>query len=127
MLKMRKGSAVPHPEKLYPSYQVMGKLFPDNPEETRQIISANIDDDQMEAAIRHFIKMHDEPLFFILEIPTKQQDEPNPNNMSHSDIYYIDSCNQIGALDILRRLGRSSSATVCANSASVATTPARRS
>lgn len=109
MLKMRKGSAVPHPEKLRPSYQIEGKLFPDDPAETRQVISANIDDDQMLPALRRFIEMHDEPLFFILEIPTRQQDE-SANKWGrveklHNDVYYIDGCDAAKALDILREIG----------------------
>ena len=109
MLKMRKGSTVPHPEKLYPSYQIMGALSPDDPGETRQVISANIDDDQMETALRHFIEMHDEPLFFILEIPTNQKDEPKNKRGDiekfHKDVYYIDGCEKSKALDILRQVG----------------------
>lgn len=108
MLKMRKGSIVPHPEKLRPAYQILGKLSPDDPKDRRRIL-ANIDDDQMLPALRSFIEMHGEPLFFILEIPTKQQDEPrykwDLRHTLHNDVYYIDGCDAAKALDILRQVG----------------------
>lgn len=58
----------------------------------------------------HFIRIHDEPVFFILELPSKQKDEievrPGVVASLHKDIYYIDGCTTEEALAILNRIGK---------------------
>ncbi len=53
--------------------------------------------------------MHDEPLFFILELPTNYNDETvsesGETEVYHKDVYYIDGCSQREALIILNRVG----------------------
>ena len=56
--------------------------------------------------------MHDEPLFFILELPTNYNDETVSESgevevveVYHKDVYYIDGCSQKEALSILNRVG----------------------
>ena len=96
MLKMRKGSKVPFPEKLSEGYIYQEPVF-----------YANVGADKLEALMEHFIRIHDEPLFFILELPANRDDEtqirPGVVNAFHKDVYYIDGCTQQEALSILHR------------------------
>lgn len=98
MLKVRKGCTVPLNEKLFEGYEKKGKY-----------IYANVDSDKIIDVLNHFIVMHDEPLFFILELPTKLDNEniiqPNIIECLHKDVYYIDGCNKEEALTILLRIG----------------------
>ena len=94
MLKMRKGSKVPFPEKLSEGYIYREPVF-----------YANVDADKLEALLEHFITIHDEPMFFILELPSMQYHEteirPGVVDALHKDVYYIDGCSPQKALDIL--------------------------
>lgn len=98
MLKLRKGCKVPLNEKLFEGY-----------EKKDNYIHANVDSDKIIDVLNHFIVMHEEPLFFILELPTKLNDEnivqPSVIECLHKDVYYIDGCNQEEALTILLRIG----------------------
>ena len=98
MLKVRKGCTVPLNEKLFEGY-----------EKKEKYIYANVDSDKIIDVLNHFIVMHDEPLFFILELPTKLDNEniiqPNIIECLHKDVYYIDGCNKEEALTILLRIG----------------------
>ncbi len=94
MLQLRKGSKVPFPDKLSEGYEYSEPCF-----------TANVDADKLEALIKQFIAMHNEPLFFILELPTRQQDEteisPGVVAALHKDVYYIGGCTQEKALSVL--------------------------
>lgn len=94
MLRLRKGSKVPFPEKLSEGYEYSAPCF-----------AANVSADKLEALMKHFITLHNEPLFFILELPTRQEDEtevrPGAVKTLHKDVYYIDGCTQDDALAIL--------------------------
>lgn len=72
-------------------------------------ISANVSIDKIEGVFQHFIVMHEEPIFFILELPANAGDEtevaPGIVETLHKDIYYIDGCSQEEALTILIRVG----------------------
>lgn len=98
MLKLRKGNKVPLNEKLFEGYQ-----------RKENSIYANVNADKIIDVLNHFIVMHDEPLFFILELPTKLDNEnilqPNVIECLHKDIYYIDGCSQEEALTILLQIG----------------------
>ena len=54
--------------------------------------------------------MKSEPVFFILELPVRQDDEtesaPGVVRAFHKDVYYIDGCSIEEALTILSRVGR---------------------
>ncbi len=98
MLVLRAGCRVPFPEKLFEEYMLM----------ENQII-ANISADKIRTVMEHFICIHEEPLFFILELPSKQYDEkeirPGVVEKLHKDVYYIDGCSNEEALTILLRIG----------------------
>lgn len=97
MLKLRKGCKVPFPEKLTEGYEYSTSCF-----------LANVNYDKIERLLAHFISIHDEPLFFILELPSKQDSEneiyPGVAETLHKDVYYIDSCTQEEALAILSKI-----------------------
>ena len=99
MLVLRKGCKVPFPEMLEEGYEVS-----DNQ------ITANISADKIEMVMAHFICTHQEPMFFILELPSNQKDEaqirPGVVAALHKDVYYIDGCKTEEALTILSRIGK---------------------
>lgn len=96
MLKLRKGCTVPFPEKLLEGYEYI-----------ESGIIANVDADKIRSVLEHFIAIHDEPVFFILELPAKLDDETKFGTWIaesvHRDVYYIDGCTTEEALDILIR------------------------
>ena len=93
-LKMRAGCAVPFPEKLFESY---------TPGENR--IFANVSADKLGDMMTGFIRMHEEPLFFILELPTNANDEHDLSEAQHNDVYYIDALDSKNAERILETAG----------------------
>lgn len=97
-MKMKSGCSVPFPNQIEEGYMV---------KENR--ITANIDIENIEAIMQHFIEMHKEPLFFILELPAANYNEaevrPGVVGKFHRDIYYIDGCSQERALAIMSRFG----------------------
>lgn len=99
MIELRKGNKVPFPEKLFEGYNKY-----DN------ILYANVNAGKIKKILSHFIDMHEENLFFILEFPTNHKDEMQMNEGAikrlHKDIYYIDGCTQNKALDILDEIGQ---------------------
>ncbi len=95
---LRKGCTVPFPEKLEEGYCVSdGYIF------------ANVSADKIKDIMARFIRMHKEPVFFILELPTKQEDEAEaPGGFVkelHKDVYYIDGCSAEEALTVLSSVG----------------------
>ncbi len=99
MLQLRKGSKVPFPEQLQEGYEIRDNM-----------ITANISADKIEMVLAHFICMRDEPVFFILELPFKQNEEtetsPGVVDAFHKHVYYIDGCTRDEALTILSRVGQ---------------------
>ena len=97
-LILKAGSRISSETILYEEYQ----------KEDNQII-ANVSIDKIEDVFQHFIAIHDEPLFFVLELPAKFDDEteaaPHVVNTLHKDVYYMDGCTQEEALTILSRAG----------------------
>ncbi|MBQ9415089.1 MAG: hypothetical protein IJU16_08205 [Clostridia bacterium] len=98
MLKLRKGSVVPFPERLFEGFEVDGNT-----------IIANVSADKIRALMERFIDDHREPLFFILELPCHRDDEteikPGLVEALHRDVYYLDDCTGAEAREILRRFG----------------------
>ncbi len=98
MLKMKKCCFVPFPEKLDEQYEVKENM-----------IIANVGTDKIKGMMNDFIDMHNEWLFFILEIPTNWNDEPKDEQgeliARHKDVYYIDGCTQEKAQNILSDVG----------------------
>lgn len=97
MLKFRKGCKVPFPEKLSEGYEYNAPWF-----------TANVGADKMKTLLTHFIAIHNEPLFFILELPSTRDEEPEGRSgiveALHKEVYYIDGCTQKSALEILDRI-----------------------
>lgn len=98
ILKLKAGSKISSKTVLYEGYQ-----------KEVNYITANVSIDKIEGILQHFITIHEERLFFILELPAKADDEtegmPGIVNTLHKDIYYIDGCLQEEALTILIRVG----------------------
>ena len=96
MLNLRKGCKVPFPEQLAEEYEYKESRY-----------TANVNADKIEMLLAHFIAIHNELIFFILELPSKQDDEteirPGVVETLHKDVYYIDGCTQEEALAILSR------------------------
>ena len=96
MLKMKKGCIVPFPERLQPSYETGPHGF-----------LANVGADQIDAMVRHFLAINDDPIFFILELPQNLRNE-NPETLHHTfhkEVYYLDGCTRERALSVLDRTG----------------------
>ena len=97
-LVLKAGCTVPFPEKLFEGYET-----------GQHCIFANVGVDKIESMMQHFIAMHDEPLFFILELPCRKEDEteigPGKVEKLHKDVYYIDGCSQGKALSVLSQVG----------------------
>ena len=93
MLSLRKGCKAPFPEQLEEGYEYREPWF-----------TANVHADKIERLLTHFIAVHDEPVFFVLEVPSKQDAEteirPGIVERLHKDVYYIDGCTQEKALAI---------------------------
>lgn len=99
MFVLRTGSKVPFPEKIFEGYMLKNNM-----------ITANISADKIKSVMEHFICVHNnEPIFFILELPSKKDDEieikPGVVKKFHKDVYYIDGCSNKEALTILQSIG----------------------
>lgn len=97
MLKLRKGCKVPFPEKLSEGYEYIDSG-----------IIANINADKLQSVLEDFIAIHNEPVFFILELPSNSKNEtqvrPGVLEKAHRDVYYIDGCTGEKALTILTKV-----------------------
>ena len=96
-LKLKAGSKISSVSTLYEGYEV-----------GENHITANVGIDKIEGVLQHFIVMHEEPIFFILELPASADDEtevaPGIVKTLHKDVYYIDGCSQEEALTVLVRV-----------------------
>lgn len=101
MLKMFKGCEVPHPEKLFNEYEVLGDTM----------LHANVDADKVEAILLDFVALHaDEPVFFYLELPPEyrsavQMSEGQNIIGEDNETYYIDDMNLERAKELLAKVG----------------------
>lgn len=97
-LKFKAGSRGGLPEKLFEGYEI-----------SENGIYANVGIDKIESVMQHFIVMHEEPLFFFLELPARKDEEeesaPGVVEKLHKKIYYMDGCSQEEALTVLIRSG----------------------
>lgn len=88
MLNLAKGYKIYEPERLNEEYEVTDDVT----------LMANVDVEKIKEVFQHFIVMHDEPLFFILELPVTCDREnpvaPGILEETHKDVYYIDGCSQ---------------------------------
>lgn len=91
MLSMVTGCQVPFPERLFEGYE-MGTRY------TR----INLNRERIGEMVKRFLgSRRRELVFFILELPTNQAEEPEPERVLHKDIYYLDNLTQAEALAVL--------------------------
>ena len=98
ILRLKKGCKISLDTVLHEGYEV-----------SENYITANVSIDKIKDVLIHFIEIHDEPLFFILELPTNADDErevtPGVVDSFHKDVYYIDGCSGDEAEVILEEIG----------------------
>ena len=99
MLNLVKGHQVSLVENLFESFTKL----------TEHHLVANVHAEKILEVFQHFIVIHDEPLFFILELPVSIDREKviakNIIKESHKDVYYIDGCSREECLALLIRYG----------------------
>ena len=99
MLNLVKGHRVTLVENLFESFTKL----------TEHHLMANVHSEKILEVFQHFIAIHDEPLFFILELPVsidrEKVIEKNIINELHKDVYYIDNCSREECLVLLIRYG----------------------
>ncbi len=99
MLQMCKGYQISFADKLETGFEIVNE----------NMIMANVNADEIESVIQHFIVMHEEPIFFILELSADLDDErpvsPGILETTRKNVYYIDGCSQEEALTIMIRVG----------------------
>ena len=99
MLNLVKGHQVSLVENLFESFTKL----------TEHHLMANVHAEKILEIFQHFIVIHDEPLFFILELPVSIDREKeiakNIINESHMDVYYIGNCSREECLVLLIRYG----------------------
>ena len=99
MLNLIKGHQVSLVENLFESFTKL----------TEHHLMANVHAEKILEVFQHFIVIHDEPLFFILELPVSIDREKviakNIIKESHKDVYYIDGCSREECLALLIRYG----------------------
>ena len=99
MLNLVKGHQVSLVENLFESFTKL----------TEHHLMANVHAEKILEVFQHFIVTHDEPLFFILELPVSIDREKvvakNIIKESHKDVYYIDGCSREECLALLIRYG----------------------
>lgn len=99
MLKLTKGHSVSKQELLEEGYKLSSDVS----------IIANVSADKIKDVLQHFIVMHEEPMFFILELPVTcdREEEVAPGVLrdTHKDVYYIDGCSQEECLVLIERYG----------------------
>lgn len=99
MLELKECCKVPFPEKLFEGY-----------EEKEDAIYANVNTSKVLAMMKRFAEMHDEPLFFILELPCREEDgitesKTLVNANIGMDVYYIDGLDREQALQCIDAMG----------------------
>jgi len=99
MLNFVKGHKVCNPERLFEGYAIADDCC----------INANVNAEKISDIFEHFIVMHEEPLFFILELPVGLDREkpvsPGIIDNFHKDVYYIDGCTNEDCLALMMRYG----------------------
>ena len=99
MLNLVKGHQVSLVENLFESFTKL----------TEHHLMANVHAEKILEIFQHFIVIHDEPFFFILELPVSIDREKviakNIIKESHKDVYYIDGCSREECLALLIRYG----------------------
>ncbi|MDO4438916.1 MAG: hypothetical protein Q4B86_05665 [Eubacteriales bacterium] len=99
MLNLVKGHKISNPEKLNEGYEICNDVS----------MMANVNAEKILDVFQHFIVLHDEPMFFILELPVNLDREspiaPGILEETHKDVYYIDGCSREACLALMERYG----------------------
>lgn len=98
MLKMIKGCRIHNPAILYEGYKQFDSGF-----------VANVDADKIQILFECFVKLHNEPCFIILEVPTNAKEETallsDGSSPLHKDVYYLDGLTPERAVEFLNVYG----------------------
>lgn len=99
MIELKECCKVPFPEKLFEQYEV-----------SERAIYANVNTSKVLDMMKHFVNMHDEPLFFILELPCKMEDGVTESKVLYNanddrDIYFVDGLDAEHAYQYIDALG----------------------
>ncbi len=100
MIELKECCKVPYPEKLFEEYEVR-----------EHAIHANVGASKVVEMMKTFIRMHEEPLFFILELPCEEDDGgiTESKKLIHAgddrDVYFIDGLDAEQACQCLDNLG----------------------
>ncbi len=100
MIELKECCKVPFPEKLFEEYEVKDTA-----------IYANVNTSKILEMMKRFIEMHDEPLFFILELPCEEDDGGITqerillSKTNDYDVYFIDGLNSDQAKHMVNALG----------------------
>lgn len=99
MLELKDCCKVPFPERLFEQYEVK-----------ENAIYANINASKVLDMMKRFVKMHREPLFFILEIPCKEEDGITESKEilqanEKFDVFFIDGLDAKQACQCLDSIG----------------------
>lgn len=98
MLNMIKGCRVYDPSLLYESYQKTDIGF-----------AANVNAEKIQPLFEHFIRLHNELCFVILEVPTSAKEETALSSDGtaplHKDVYYLDGLTPDRAVEFLQVFG----------------------
>lgn len=99
MLNLAKGYKISVPEKLNEGFEITSDVS----------VTANVNTEKILDVFQHFIAMHEEPLFFILELPVTSDREISIGSgivkEFHRDIFYIDGCTGEECLALMDRYG----------------------
>lgn len=99
MIELKECCKVPFPEKLFEQYEVKdGAIY------------ANVNASKVLDMMKDFIKIHNEPLFFILELPCKEEDTITASKVltdsgDDRDVYFIDGLDADMACECIDALG----------------------
>ena len=100
MLELVKGHEVPRVELLSEAFTKTNDVS----------ITANVNASKIQTLFEDFINSHDEPMFFILElpVPVDREERVGPGILkgSHNDVYYIDGCSNEDCHTILDVIGK---------------------
>lgn len=99
MFSFIKGCSIKNPESITEGY----KKYNENS------LAANVSAENIKDVFGHFIVMHEEPMFFILELPVESDKEKTVSagvvEEFHKDVYYIDGCSAEECIYLLETYG----------------------
>ena len=98
MLELKCGCIVPFPEKLAEEYEIRNDA-----------VYANINASRVLDMMKRFAEMRDEPMFFILELPRREEDGITESkilkNVNDYDVYFIDGLDYTAVCELLDAVG----------------------